>query len=106
MSLHDQQQLVLLQKALGEHQSELLWSDFEAMLPDLFVTEPTNCKAEVLDIIPPCNTDTSLSVEEELIGSVADKNIAEGVSDVEELDDVLSRSSPPKSSRMVCVDAF
>ncbi|KAI1497173.1 hypothetical protein F5X99DRAFT_413332 [Biscogniauxia marginata] len=106
MSSQDRQQLALLQKALGEHETELLWSDFEAKLPDLFVTEPINCKAEVVDIIHTCGDDISSPPQEERIGSICDRNSAEGVSDVKGLANALNRNLPPRSSRVIILHRF
>ncbi|OTB07423.1 hypothetical protein M426DRAFT_8796 [Hypoxylon sp. CI-4A] len=103
MVAQDRQQLAFSQGALGEYKLEPFWPDFEAKIPDLFATEPTNCKVEVLNISPKYTSSSAEEGEGIGIGSV---KLTEGVSDVEELDNALNQSFTPGASTIVILNRF
>lgn len=77
--------LDLFRSTLDEYELDV-WTEFEAKLPDLFVTEASICKVEVVEIIP-------LSTQQVVSGdgdeSTDEGNVVEWASTIDELNLIL-----------------
>lgn len=67
----------------------IFWPEFEAKLPDLFITEASNCQVEIIEIVSSSNFSPPHAVKGERIESDGKRNLVERISSVEELDTVL-----------------
>lgn len=56
---NDTHQLSPLQSSFNKHELEYFWPEFEAKLPELFVTDTTDCKVEIVEVTPPLNYSSS-----------------------------------------------
>jgi hypothetical protein len=78
-----------LRNIIDKHELEHFWPEFEAKLPDLFITEASNCEVEIIEIVSSSNFSPPRAVKGERIGSEGEGNLVERISSVEELDTVL-----------------
>jgi len=81
---------------LNEHELEHVWAEFEAKLPNLFVTEADNCKVEIVEIISPSESSPQRqAITGEYIESDDKGNVSKWASTVEELNIILTVYHPP-----------
>jgi hypothetical protein len=78
-----------LRSIMDKHELEHFWPEFEAKLPDLFITEASNCNVEIIEIVSSSNSSPTRAVKGERIESDGEENLVERISSVEELDTVL-----------------
>jgi hypothetical protein len=82
--------LDFFRSTLNEHKLEHVWAEFEAKLPDLFVTEADNCKVEIAEITSPSKSSPQRqAITGEYIKSGDKGNVSKWASTVEELNVTL-----------------
>jgi len=88
--------LDFFRSTLNEHELEHVWAEFEAKLPDLFITEADNCKVEIVEIISPSGSSPQRqAITGEYIESGEKGNVSKWASTVEELNIILTVCHPP-----------
>lgn len=55
-------QLSSFQSSIDDHELEYFWPEFEAKLSDLFLTNATDCKVEIVEVVPPPNISSRQSL--------------------------------------------
>lgn len=78
-----------LRSIIDEHELEPFWSEFEAIIPNLFITEASNCKVEIIEIASSNFSPSQQIVTEERIQPENNRNSIERVSSIEELNIIL-----------------